>query len=147
MCGAMYLLPTLLDWLKLAPPVESSGQSLAPFLAGEAAPALDDRLLYAHRRKSKFRPLDLWGLNAGRWRLIQDEKGELQIFDIETDPIEQQPLERAGSPEQDARLRKALQDYVQAGISDRAVMREVEQSEAERALLEKLGYAEDGEGG
>ena len=141
------LLPTLLDWLKLAPPVESSGQSLAPFLAGEAAPALDDRLLYAHRRKSKFRPLDLWGLNAGRWRLIQDEKGELQIFDIETDPIEQQPLERAGSPEQDARLRKALQDYVQAGISDRAVMREVEQSEAERALLEKLGYAEDGEGG
>ncbi|MCH2100348.1 MAG: sulfatase [Planctomycetes bacterium] len=142
--GIHDLLPTLLDHLQLAPPVETSGKSLAPLLTGVASEGLEERLLYAHRRKSKFRPLDIWGVNHKRWRMILNEEGQLSMFDIEADPLEQSPVAVQDQPEIHEKLGVALRRFAEAGISDRAVLREVEQSEAERAMLERLGYA-DGE--
>lgn len=145
--GLHDLLPTLLDWLQLAPPVETSGMSLAPLLAGATSEGLNQRLLYAHRRKSKFRPLDIWAVNHDRWRMILDEEGHLSLFDIHADPLEQQAIAASDAAQIHKLLGDALRKYAAAGISDRAVLREVEQSEAERAMLERLGYADAEEEG
>lgn len=145
--GIHDLLPTLLDWLQLAPPVETSGVSLAPLLAGATAESLESRWLYAHRRKSKFRSLDIWGVNREKWRMILDEDGQLALYDIEADPLEQRPIPAKEQPEIHEEMRTRLRAYAADGIGDRAVLREVEQSEAERAMLERLGYADgDDEG-
>jgi arylsulfatase A-like enzyme len=136
------VLPTLLDWLQLAPPVETSGQSLAPLFAATEAAQLDDRLLYAHRRKNKFKPLDAWAVNQGDWRMILDQEGQLQLFQIAQDPLEQNPISAKQAGEVHTRLREALRAWAAQGISKRAVMREVNQTEAEREVLERLGYTD-----
>jgi arylsulfatase A-like enzyme len=140
--GLHDVLPTLLDWLQLAAPVETSGQSLAPLFAAPQAAALDGRMLYAHRRKNKFKPLDAWAVNQGDWRMILDEDGQLQLFDIAQDPLEQAPISAKQAREVHARLRGALRAWAAQGISKRAVMRVVRQSEAEREVLERLGYSD-----
>lgn len=140
--GLHDVLPTLLDWLQLAPPVETSGRSLAPLFAATEAAALDGRLLYAHRRKNKFRPLDAWAVNQGDWRMILDQNGQLQLFNIAQDPLEQTPIPAKQASKVHAGMRGALQAWAAQGISKRAVMREVTQSEAEREVLERLGYTD-----
>lgn len=140
--GLHDVLPTLLDWLQLAPPVETSGQSLAPLLTAPHAAELEGRMLYAHRRKNKFKPLDAWAVNQGDWRMILDQDGQLQLFDIAQDPLEQNPISANRASEIHARLREALRAWAAQGISKRAVMREVKQTEAEREVLERLGYSD-----
>jgi arylsulfatase A-like enzyme len=140
--GLHDVLPTLLDWLQLAPPVETSGQSLAPLFSASQAPALEARMLYAHRRKNKFKPLDEWAVNHLDWRLILDAEGQLQLFNIALDPFEQSPISAKQAGEVHERLRVGLRAWAAQGISNRAVMREVSQSEAEREVLERLGYAD-----
>lgn len=140
--GLHDVLPTLLDWLQLAPPVETSGQSLAPLFAAPQAAALEGRMLYAHRRKNKFKPLDAWAVNQGDWRMILDEDGQLQLFNIAQDPLEQTPISAKQAKDVHERLRGALRAWAAKGISKRAVMREVHQSEAEREVLERLGYTD-----
>lgn len=140
--GLHDVLPTLLDWLQLAPPVETSGQSLSSLFAGSGDAALEDRMLFAHRRKNKFKPLDAWAVNQADWRMILDQDGQLQLFNIATDPLEQTPISAKQAKDVHARLRGALQAWAAQGISKRAVMREVNQSEAEREVLERLGYTD-----
>lgn len=157
--GIHDVLPTLLDLLELGEPVESTGASLKPLLMqpGEvasvpaeagAAPdgavpaSLRGRLLYAHRRKSKFRPLDIWAVNYERWRLVRGEEGNVHLFDIEADPLEQRPLPGSEHPEIRTQLVDAMNGFIRAGIADRTIRRRIDQTAEERAALERLGYAD-----
>jgi arylsulfatase A-like enzyme len=141
--GLHDVLPTLLEWLEMEPPIEGSGQSLAASLTGEELADGRARKLYAHRRKNKLRPDDLWSLTEGRWRMILGpEPQDLVLFDLQEDPFEQSPIPPAAQKEVHARLAMELRTWAAEGISDRAVMRRYEQTDEERAALERLGYTD-----
>lgn len=141
-------LPTMLSWLSLDPPLETSGMDLSPLWRAEPAKSLQGRMLYAHRRKNKFHPLDQWAVNHERWRMILNDEGQLSLFDIVTDPLEQRPIPARDQPEIHEKLRLAVRAYEKKGIAKRAVMREIVQTDEQRAILERLGYAdkEDSDG-
>jgi arylsulfatase A-like enzyme len=151
--GIHDMLPSLLELTGLNPPVEGTGLSFMPLLAQSgAAPAgsVDqafpdhraDRVIFAHRRKTKLRSLDLWSATYKDWRMIRAQDGNNRLFDTRRDPFEQNPLSRSHDPQIFDHLVDQLDHFVSLGFTDRSVMRRITQTEAEAKLLEDLGYVD-----
>ena len=122
------VMPTLLELAGVALPQDLTGTSLAPFLrAGEPTPA---RRQWSEERTNG---VDLVALRAQGWKLLRSEDRAPVGFDLDRDPLEDEPL--AGPPEE---LEEALR-----GFEELFPPREVdpnELDEATRQNLERLGY-------
>ena len=109
--GLIDVMPTLLDWLGLAPQAEIQGRSLAPYLEPEAT-TMRDRTLYAETLSPRI--TKGWGelraLFAADWKYIHGPRPEL--FDLEADPREIGDLVSV-QPEQADRMRRQLERYLE----------------------------------
>ncbi|MGH9461950.1 MAG: tetratricopeptide repeat protein, partial [Vicinamibacteria bacterium] len=130
------LFPTILELLGLAPPQELtlSGRSLAEAIRGGDAPPQD--LTYAESLMPFLRYgwSELQVARKGSWKYIQAPKAEL--YDLESDPGEQENLVRREPKEVDA-LRTSLQAFLEE--KERAERPDAEAAEIPPDLAEKLG--------
>jgi arylsulfatase A-like enzyme len=149
--GLHDLMPTLMQYLGLGAPIEGSGLSLLPHFAAQTdgktsdpAPELpaelQQRFLLAHRRGIKKNQGDIYAVNWGQYRLLQSSTKLRVIYDLAKDPREKRnvhPRKYAGPFKQ---MAGELDTLLKKGFTDRAKMRPTQQSQADRDLLEELGY-------
>jgi arylsulfatase A-like enzyme len=146
--------PTLLELAGLG--FESmDGISLRPLLDGgrraEECERLAERPLFAHRRgmtesalESALHPQELWSVLRGRWRLIDDGvTGELGLYDLEHDPLEQKNLLEVEA-DQRARLTTLLSKFKELGIRPASGKARVLIDEKLFDDLQKMGYVDGG---
>ena len=128
------------------------GESLCGLLDGgeraRASELLAERPVFAHRRgmsenalESVLDQRELWSVLRGRWRLIEDElQGELGLYDLERDPLEQQNLYGAEGARRE-RLEALLALFKERGIRPADGGARVLIDEELMRELEKMGYA------
>jgi arylsulfatase A-like enzyme/Flp pilus assembly protein TadD len=130
------LFPTILDLLGLVPPqgLNLSGRSLAEAIRGEEVPPQE--LTYAESLMPFLRYgwSELHVARRGSWKYIQAPKAEL--YDLESDPDEEENLLRREAKEADA-LRASLEGFLEEkkGVETPAG----ETTEIPPGLAEKLG--------
>jgi len=146
--------PTLLELAGLGFD-NMDGISLFPLLhrerRAEESARLAERMLFAHRRgmtesalESALHPQELWSVLRGRWRLIDDEvTGELGLYDLEHDPLEQKNL-YAEEADQRTRLTTLLSKFKERGIRPASGKARVLLDEKLFDDLQKLGYVDGG---
>lgn len=146
------ILPTLLDLLGIEAPADLDGASLWPLIEGRPDPA-PSRVAYADqlngydwnaRRVQQTSDADfLYSVNDGRWKLIyRPSHPQLsELFDLRADPEESRDLAR----EQPAEVERLLRDLARRRpwVDRPFPADESELSDAERAALVALGYAEE----
>ncbi len=151
------LMPTVLDVLALAVPEQCSGKSLLPLLHGEPPPwPADERVVFMQRRL--FRKLaapptqpaasqitdfdvEMVAARGPRWKLIWQADGTRELYDLQTDPVEQRNLTGA----HDDRL-AALQQPLMAWREDMSRLGDASQpvlSGESLKMLKTLGYVDD----
>lgn len=105
------ILPTVMDLVDLAVPVDIAGQSLRPALEGRPdpnLPALAQIRLYS----SDFYD----GIMRGKWKLLVDIAGDNhQLYDIQADPLEQVNLYQL-EPQMVEQLRDEMQSMIATSI-------------------------------
>jgi arylsulfatase A-like enzyme len=108
---AVDLYPTLVELLGLDRPAGLQGQSLAPWLLGQAGPP-EARPVFCQLSPPKPH---LTAVCDGRWKLIRSEKdpAETELYDLEADPHERDNR-AAQNPEVVRRLAAALQSWRKA---------------------------------
>jgi arylsulfatase A-like enzyme len=85
--------PTILELAGVPAPAEMQGASLVPLLHGESVPWRED-FLYEHRINIKTIPRSE-GVRTTRWKYVrytQQQPVVEQLFDLETDPLEEHDL-------------------------------------------------------
>jgi arylsulfatase A-like enzyme len=128
--GAIDLMPTLLAWLRVAPPAEMDGIDLTPLIEGEAAPA---RVLY-----TEFGPLAR-AVRDAKWALIERPRADSPILEARFDDAATEADLSEAHAARD-RLSSAL-----AALESTTSVRKpstVEVPERVREQLEILGYTE-----
>jgi len=158
--GLHDLMPTVMQYLGLGAPAEGSGLSLLPHFAvqhatepanGDATtqaaglatklPAeLEQRFLLAHRRGIKKNQGDIYAVNWGQYRLLQSSTKLRVIYDLATDPREKRNVHPRKYSGPFKKMAGELDALLDKGFTDRAKMRPTQQSQADRDLLEELGY-------
>ncbi|MFT7678441.1 MAG: arylsulfatase A-like enzyme [Planctomycetota bacterium] len=99
------VLPTLADVLGFEDGQARDGRSLLPAMRGES---LEQRPLFAQRRKPNHEPL-LWAVVDGGWKLIfNDGTEQAELFNALEDPLDQVELSQQ-HPDQVLRLLKLLE--------------------------------------
>ena len=144
--GIHDLMPTLLQYLGLGAPLEGSGISLLPhFSEEELPPELLNRFLLAHRRGIKKGQGDIYAVNWGHYRLLQTSTKLRMIYDLSADPAEKRNVHPRKHEVPFKKMGAELDKLMAKGFTDRAKMRPTQQSQADRDLLEELGYVGDDE--
>lgn len=102
------LLPTLLELAGATYPERHDGRPLTPLAGVSLAPALQGRpvatgpIFWEHHGNR--------GVRDGRWKLVAEQKGEWELYDLSVDRIEANNL-AATHPEVVARLRQSYLDW------------------------------------
>jgi len=137
--GSVDIMPTILDTVGVAVPKGLDGRSL---LRQEAAP---DRLVYSEsyprgslKKYPRFRRIER-SVVSGRWKLISSTSGKCELYDLKTDPGEEQNVCQKEAPVS-ATLRRGLSDWlgkaVPAGRSTAPLDRKTLET------LRSLGYVQ-----
>jgi arylsulfatase A-like enzyme/Flp pilus assembly protein TadD len=128
------LVPTLLDFVGVAPAARVSGRDLAPALRGLERPAEDAAYAESLLPLIHYGWSDLRSLREGRWKYIQAPRPEL--YDLLADPSETHDLALA-EPTRVQAFRGALEKRLSA---ERALVSRSQNAAAvPEDLLEKLG--------
>ncbi len=131
------VLPTLAQLAGLGASNEVAGVSLAPALAGRAAPP--ERTLFALRfREGGVR--QLWAAQRGPWKLILSGKGP-QLFDHSSDPFEKRNV-AAEHPERVAALMAELKAFRALEPAATGAKVNVQLDENALKALRELGYTD-----
>ncbi len=132
------VLPTLAQLAGLGPVNNAlAGVSLAPSLAGRAAPP--ERTLFALRfREGGVR--QLWAAQRGQWKLILSGKGP-QLFDHASDPFEKRNV-AAEHPELVASLMAELKAFRALEPAAAGAKVNVQLDEGALKALRELGYTD-----
>ena len=127
------LVPTVLDWLGIAPPKGLRGRSIRPLLEG--APGRGDASVYseAFYGRYHFGWSELYALTDARYRFIKAPKPE--VYDLERDPAESRNL--AGERPQVVASARAELDRMLAGATIQSP-NQVSNEDLQR--LQALGY-------
>ncbi len=146
------LWPTLLDLLGLPELPDVDGQSRVPWVEaaarGEAiGPVTDESAVFSQLDRRWGRPdlasQPLIRIAEGRFSMLAgfvgDEAGMVRLFDRESDPGEQRDLSES-QPEEAARLKALVDDYLERPRVAWGAPLEVEINELERGQLRALGY-------
>ena len=129
--GLIDVMPTLLDLAGLEREPQAQGQSLAPLIRGGS---MRPRLIFAETAVAS-------AARDERYKLLEFSDGRQELYDLETDPGEQTPLE-AGCGERCERLEQRLADFMAAMATARAgLATEVAPLESEDVEeMRSLGY-------
>lgn len=149
---------TILELADLEPPPTLQVGSLVPLLRGEGpagGPVLSELMMPEAMGGTDRPPLDERNFSDrryrayrdGRWKLVESSKGDVYLYDLETDPTEQHDV-AAEQREQLARMLAGL-EAVRAAIDLPALDAELasgdaapELDEATQERLRQLGYVE-----
>jgi arylsulfatase A-like enzyme len=132
------LAPTLLEALAVRRPSSFQGRSLLPLLGGgtlEPTPLFSEtaRTEKSHQvaiRDGRFKYAARFGVAGGAHTLEREE-----LFDLDADPGERQPLARDLTP-----FRNAVEAFLKRGIEAGAATTEAPLSAEEQEQLRALGY-------
>ena len=104
----MDIYPTLLEIAGVSPPNLIDGLSLYPTILGKKQIS-DQRVVYFMRREGGlYGGLCYYATRDGKYKLVQNTPFEpLQLFDLETDPKEQSPLESSSKQFQDLKFKQS----------------------------------------
>ncbi len=110
----MDLYATICEAAGLRPGSAIDGRSILPTLRGEAQPAVTRDLFWMRREGgTKYRGQDYYAVRRGPWKMLHNSPFEpLQLFNLETDPLEQRDL-FASEPKIAQELTTALQLHLQ----------------------------------
>jgi arylsulfatase A-like enzyme len=134
------VLPTLLEacGLPVGRGEELDGLSLWPRLTGGRGALERPPVPVAARYEPDRSPV--LAVIDGRWKLVLERDGTAALYDRQTDPIDDRPLQQR-EPERAARLARLAEQWRQAHRdAARAVGAEPELNEELRAELRQLGY-------
>jgi arylsulfatase A-like enzyme len=107
----MDLYPTLCDLAGVPFDRNIPGTSMLPTLLGTTEPIEDRTMIWVRREGGGYGGQDYYAIRRGPWKLLQNSPFEpLQLFNLENDPLEQQPL--PASHAQHRALFNALRDHV-----------------------------------
>jgi len=141
--------PTALEHLGLPVPASCQGVSL---LRGEERDtvcewyAAANGFLLQPQYKGRYEA-DLRSIRRGRWRLLEDERGKVELYDLDADPRELVDL-AASQPEVVVDLRRALAEWVASHPPGEHVeMRAGPNSREREEALRRTGYAGEEGGG
>jgi arylsulfatase A-like enzyme len=90
----MDIFPTLCDITGVEVSHEIDGISLAPSILGKEQTTDDRTVFFVRREGGRYGGLSYYAARKGKYKLLQNTPYEpLQLFDIVSDPYEQQPLD------------------------------------------------------
>jgi len=146
MVSNMDIAPSLIEWCDLEPPgVRMDGSSLEALVFDEDLEAFDrDRELIL--RTNELEPDLALRTQTDKTIVVRFPKGKIQRlehYDLVADPLEQKNLRQSMQDIVAERAQK-LVEYRKAAATRLADRPELELTEAQKALLVELGYAEDG---
>jgi arylsulfatase len=122
--------PTILDLLGLPQSKGLAGQSMVARPLGKGPPVFSETSRWAH----------LQSMVAGSYKLIHNlDVDQVQVFDLQRDPTEQQPVETHDLNEVPGMLHLLQTWRANLNIPDQ---QKIDLSEEDRERLEALGYAE-----
>ena len=121
------VVPTVLHLLGLETPRSIAGRSFLPIAPASSSDGTGGRVLVAEYFRPETLLREYWGakypqadlsrfdvslvaVRDGRYKYIQDERGNGQLYDLESDPHEQSNLVET-APEQVARMKRLLVEY------------------------------------
>jgi arylsulfatase A-like enzyme len=132
--GVTDVVPTVLDLLGLTAPGPLDGQTLRPFVEGDATDPPDTRAILVENMLFGEERL---GVRSRKWKFVQWGSGRLEAYDLERDPAEQ--IDLAGVPAVRADLEATLAGVV-GGPSAAAKAEAPAVDPATRDALRSLGY-------
>jgi arylsulfatase A-like enzyme len=139
--------PTALEHLGLPVPPGCQGRSLLRPFDREAVSewyAAANGFLLQPQYRGRF-DADLRSIRVGRWRLLEDERGRIELYDVEADPRELAEVSAANSGVVES-LRGLLARWVEAHPPGETVKLERGPSSRGREeALRRTGYAGDEE--
>ncbi len=137
--GTVDIVPTVLDLLGFSPPAAVQGRSLVPLMFEERTPEKDPPVYYSEslspRLSHGFGELRV--LYQGPFKYIHGPRPEL--YNLADDPAERRDLS-ADQPEEQAKLKAALETFLESHASASAVDATYEASPEARRRLAALGY-------
>lgn len=133
--GLMDVLPTVLDYLGAEPSERHQGSSVLDLIEGNGS---GRPVVLSVARKKQSRST---GLVDGRWKLIRSSEGDVELYDLESDPNEQQNLADRRPAVVEA-LEEKLKQMVKVHRAERMQGRVKSFSRQEVDLLKEMGYVE-----
>ncbi len=99
------LFPTIMDVLGISLSEDRTydGRSLYPLICGEQEGTLHDYLFWDGDEKR-------WAVRSGKWKLVKNRKGEIELYDLDSDIGERNNLSDK-HPDELARLQQAYQQW------------------------------------
>lgn len=90
----MDIFPTLCEISGIKPENETDGISLLPSLTGKEQNTSDRTVFFMRREGGNYGGLCYYAIRKGSYKLLQNNPYEpLQLFNIDSDPYEKQPLD------------------------------------------------------